>query len=368
MEDFVKIKKKLFFQKNIGLIGALLCSTPIIFTDFHETIKTDGKSIYINPDYYNSLCEDDKLFCLAHVLWNIAFMHKFRCNDKDKNIWNIAAAIVINNILIENNFKSSLDLHPVYEPLFSDLSTEDVYLEILDNHHEYGDSSLFNTLLIDDTKPREEQLLDEKEVLYKIKSVRKQDLTKPEIIEVIDIFFKPKINWRVRLKKFFHGFISGGYSYSRPSTRYDYIRPTRTKKSKLKNILIFLDTSFSISDEEIRIFNSEFKAIKDKCNPDSIKLIQFDTRIHSVKEIKMNEEFKFMEITGRGGTDLSEPINYIKENPSSLAIIFSDLYVDYVPKKPNNTPILWVTTGNNYTKPNYGEFINIPLQGNHNDR
>ena len=57
--------------------GSEIADANIEFRDdlpFH-TAATDGKNIYVDLNYFESLSEDDRLFTTAHEIMHIKFMH-----------------------------------------------------------------------------------------------------------------------------------------------------------------------------------------------------------------------------------------------------------------------------------------------------
>lgn len=75
---------------------------------FH-TAATDGKNIYVDPNYFERLNEDDRLFIIAHEIMHIKFMHMYRLIDKDgkkrdSELWNIATDAIINANLERDGF------------------------------------------------------------------------------------------------------------------------------------------------------------------------------------------------------------------------------------------------------------------------
>lgn len=69
------------------------------------TAGTDGKTIYYNPEFINSLSEDEQTFIFAHEVCHIAFDHIYRSEGKDKELWNIATDSVINAFLEQDGLK-----------------------------------------------------------------------------------------------------------------------------------------------------------------------------------------------------------------------------------------------------------------------
>ena len=75
---------------------------------FH-TAATDGKNIFLDPNYFENLSENDRLFTIAHEIMHIKFMHMYRLTDKegkrrDPELWNIATDAIINANLERDGF------------------------------------------------------------------------------------------------------------------------------------------------------------------------------------------------------------------------------------------------------------------------
>ena len=75
----------------------------------YHTAATDGKNVYVDPNYFESLSEDDRLFLIAHEIMHIKFMHMFRLKDKDGKkrdlyLWNIVTDAIINANLERDGF------------------------------------------------------------------------------------------------------------------------------------------------------------------------------------------------------------------------------------------------------------------------
>lgn len=75
---------------------------------FH-TAGTDGKNIYVDPNYFDSLSENDRIFIIAHEIMHIKFMHMYRLTDREGNkrnleLWNIVTDAIINANLERDGF------------------------------------------------------------------------------------------------------------------------------------------------------------------------------------------------------------------------------------------------------------------------
>lgn len=75
----------------------------------YHTAATDGKNVYVDPNYFARLSEDDRIFLIAHEILHIKFMHPLRLKDKNGNmrnmdVWNEACDAIINANLERDGF------------------------------------------------------------------------------------------------------------------------------------------------------------------------------------------------------------------------------------------------------------------------
>lgn len=91
--------------------GSEIATSKIEFRDNlkYHTAATDGKNVYVDPNYFASLSEDDRLFLIAHEILHIKFMHPLRLKDKNGNmrnmdVWNEACDAIINANLERDGF------------------------------------------------------------------------------------------------------------------------------------------------------------------------------------------------------------------------------------------------------------------------
>ena len=91
------IKRKLLVK--YPFFGSVVANSNFIAEPAVETAGTDGQTIYYNPNFIESITDDQKTFIFAHEICHIAFDHIFRSEGKDKDLWNIATDSVINSFL-----------------------------------------------------------------------------------------------------------------------------------------------------------------------------------------------------------------------------------------------------------------------------
>ena len=100
-----------------------------------HTAATDGKNVYVDPNYFESLSEDERIFTIAHEIMHIKFMHMFRLKDKDgkkrdPDLWNIATDAIINANLERDGFTIKEGYTNMPEAL--NYSAEEFYQKLLE--------------------------------------------------------------------------------------------------------------------------------------------------------------------------------------------------------------------------------------------
>ncbi len=91
------IKRRLLVK--YPFFGSVVANSNFIAEPAVGTAGTDGKNIYYNPNFIESITDDQQTFIFAHEICHIAFDHIFRSEGKDKDLWNIATNSVVNAFL-----------------------------------------------------------------------------------------------------------------------------------------------------------------------------------------------------------------------------------------------------------------------------
>ena len=101
----------------------------------YHTAATDGKNVYVDHNYFESLSENERIFIIAHEIMHIKFMHMFRLKDKDgkkrdPDLWNIATDAIINANLERDGF--TIKEGYVNMPEALNYSAEEFYQKLLE--------------------------------------------------------------------------------------------------------------------------------------------------------------------------------------------------------------------------------------------
>ena len=98
------------------------------------TCATDGMDIFYNPDFINKLTPQEVDGSLLHEVLHAALYHPRRRLTRDPNLWNIAADVVVNGIVIQQDYVKLIDGHVRRKDL-EHLHAEEVY-EVLAKEEE----------------------------------------------------------------------------------------------------------------------------------------------------------------------------------------------------------------------------------------
>ena len=86
------------------------------------TMATDGRRIVYNAEFVEELKPAELEGVLAHEVLHCALAHQCRRGQRDPELWNRAADLAINPILIANGLKLPTDA--LIDPAFNNLSAE----------------------------------------------------------------------------------------------------------------------------------------------------------------------------------------------------------------------------------------------------
>jgi predicted metal-dependent peptidase len=169
----------------------------------------------------------------------------------------------------------------------------------------------------------EKQLIENQmqRILQEVKSQteKKQGHVPGEMKGIIKIkeIVPPKFNWKNYLRRF-TGISTKIFTKKirrKENTKFPDM-PGMKVKMKQK-LMLAIDTSQSVCDDEVREFMNEMHHIY-KTGVD-ITLVQCDTYIRDISEYKGTYDLK---LRGRGGTDFTPVIEYFNENTSYTSLVY----------------------------------------------
>lgn len=174
-------------------------------------------------------------------------------------------------------------------------------------------------------------------------------------------------DWRTVLENFIQEEIND-YSFSPPDRRFEdspfFLPDFNEKDERVEDILFMIDTSGSMSDEQITTAYSEIYGAIDQFDG-KLKgwLGFFDAVIVKPQEFENEDEFKIIRPAGGGGTSFDIIFEYVqnemRDKPPASIIILTDGYAPFPDEKETmGIPVLWIIN-NEDARPPWGKVTRI---------
>jgi len=339
---------------RIGLLlkhpffGNLATRLQIVNADeWCPTAATDGRKFYFNTKFIDSLTPKETEFLFGHEVLHCVFDHFLgRKQNRDHQLWNIAADYAVNQILIESGIgempkddkgkdKGFQDdkykdwpAEKIYDDIYKKAKKQGYDLkklgELLDEHIDVdGESSTPADGKGEKGKPKYS-----KEEIKKIKDELKEAMISaaqstgagnlPGAIQrLIGDLTEPKMNWREIIQQQIVSTMKSDYTFTKPSRRswhMDAVLPGMINTDKI-DICLALDASGSISEEQCKEFLSEVKGIMEQYKDFNIHLWSFDTKVFNPKVFTPDnmDELESYQLGAGGGTEFECNWEYMKE-------------------------------------------------------
>ena len=169
-----------------------------------------------------------------------------------------------------------------------------------------------------------------------------------EMARMVDFLVQPKLPWRMLLQRYMAMTARDDYSYARPSSRRGNPAVFPSLRSSETNVLVVIDTSGSISKQEIGEFMTEIDAIKSYVRA-RITLLTCDSELNHGCPWYFEpwDEFsRDIEIHGGGGTNFMPPFEWIEnqDRAPDLLVYFTDARGKFPSGEPMY-PVLWLVKG-----------------------
>jgi len=352
-------------KRECHFFGALMLFAKIMPDKSIDTAATDGKQILVNEKFLDSLKSSEQNALLLHEVLHMALLHVTRRGQRDSYVWNIAADIVVNDLIVRNT-KFKLPQGAIIEKKYKDKSVEHIYEDLLKNN-KYK-KIIFKSSMIDILDKQKEgedhDAPGNKLTEAEIEEVESYWRDKLEVLKNADQFdsknndqgsipggmgieiesiLEPEVDWRHALWK---------YVGKTPADFDDLDRRFFYRGLYLEGLLtealevsVCIDTSGSVSDELLEQFLAELKGILRSYPHVKCNLFYGDTELFGPYSIQTIEETP--KAMGRGGTSFRPFFKYLENNQNNLmgahkvSIYFTDGYGDFPSREPED-PTMWL--------------------------
>ena len=340
--------------------------------------------LVINPDYWDSQDDTQQLNLLCHETLHIIFQHMFLWDSfPNKEVLGLATDCEVNSYL--NNLDNSWVV-PALWNLPVKQGTKFYYEEILkqappQQQQQSGEGDSGDSQGNNDGMPQtkddhsqwgkdfhecsdaEKQLI-QNQINNQIKTAAEQTIkmrgTIPaELQEIVNELLKPKpriFDWKSYFKRMLGSIYDINIKKTRRKESVRFPKSAGIKHKKKVSILVAVDTSGSVSNEELEDFFSEityiYKAVA------RITILECDAKISANYEYTGKWNGK---VHGRGGTDFQPVIDYYRNNKKDYASLI--YFTDGECSIPENVPMdtIWVITSEgDHNKEYPGRTLFIP--------
>ena len=382
VESLAKASKELMLKEPF--YGLLLMSLNKIWSNKLPTagvrLNKINYELAINPAFWESLPMEQKVGVLKHELLHIGFFHLVNFTKyANKKVLNIAMDLEINQYIERSMLPEDgmfLDTFPeleleerkgtryYYDKLMELAQEQEETMQCIMNAISNGESECElpngQKINIPDHNWEEIEQLDEatkkliesqtKHIVEQVADqVQKSRGIIPgefeELLERLKQVDPPKFDWKGYMRRFAGKSVK---TYTKKSRRkYNKRLPENPglKIRRHKHILAAIDTSGSVSTDELKEFLNELYHMK-KTGAD-VTIIECDTAISYIGKFDPKKD---LEIHGRGGTDFQPVIDYYNEHQKEYSCLF--YFTDGECSAPEGAKgnILWVLSsrGNAY--------------------
>ncbi|WP_460192562.1 vWA domain-containing protein [Thermosynechococcus sp. FA-CM-4201] len=371
-------------QMHNPFFGTLALFAQAYFTDSVPIAATNGKSLYLNPEVFVSLPRKQQDAVIIHEVLHMALLHAVRRGTRDQTLWNIAADIVVNG-MIRN--QEHLELLPgsLIDPDLERFDVEEVYACLQKRgktkkrgkaKSSNGSQRIKNDLPAEQRDLLEEGLPDAKPVnggegdgnghehsgvldqewLHEIEAFWRQALqqaiciaelskqrgTLPAGIErYCRDLRRGQVDWRTQLWRYLVHTPTDFQGFDRRFVYHNLYIETLIGESVL--VYVAVDTSGSVSDDLIAQFLGEVTGILAAYPHIKVELYYADADIYGPYELDTASQIPKPQ--GGGGTDFCPFFTKVAERwdgmTDGVCVYLTDGYGNF-PEEPPPLPVLWV--------------------------
>jgi len=319
-----------------------------------QTAATDGTIILYNSDFISSMKRGELEAVLLHEVLHCALLHMNRRGSRDPERWNIAADIVVNGMIAQQN-SFTLPEGALRDVKLEMLPTEEVY-ELLPK-----DAILPKTLqdlalnfpFYEDEPTGAEGVIGEiakrnMSSLWRNAMQQAQTIAQGNKAGWVPLGFErefnelsiSRINWKAELWRFLVQTPTDFTGFDRRFIgRGLYLDSLEGQSLDVDAVI---DTSGSIDEDLLSQFMAEIKAILRAYPHICCRLFYADSELYGPYDLSRASNIP--KLVGGGGTSFAPYFEYYEQkraNPKQISIYLTDGYGDF-PKKSPRQEVLWV--------------------------
>ena len=350
-------------------------------TDKVPTACTNGVDCLYGRKFIEDMSDSDLRGLILHENLHKLFQHTFlwkHLYEQNARCANMACDYVINIIIKDieaaSNGFVTLPKGGLYDERFRGMDSQEVFNILMEESEDEGGEGGDEGDEGFDSHDWESGRTDEE--IEEIKKDIDQAIRQGQIMagklggkssRILEDLLTPKVDWREQLRDFINSLaegkdISTWQRVNRRWLQHDMYMPSTLSES-MGRIVVGIDTSGSIGNEDLAKFLSEVQAICVNVQPEMVDLIYWDTEVAAHEVYGRDKQGKLVESTkpaGGGGTDPTCVSTYLKDNhiKPECVVMLTDGYVGSSWGEWN-CPVLWCIVGGNKAQPKVGAAIYV---------
>ena len=328
-----------------------------------KTQATDGRSVWFNLPYWQSLKIDDQVREMVHELLHKILLHNTRRGVRDPYWWNVACDYAVNDIMVLNGLLDQATIVTgkwLHDDKYRGMLAETIYTELMKKR---GKDPKFDPGLpahdvmgmpADMSPEQIEKFEDEVKLMVERAVANAKAYGKlPLGVEMgVAEAFKPKNeSWFNELHRFMQALVNSEYNWARPNRRalitHGVFAPLHQSEA-LGTIRIFIDASGSVFDKASQSgFAGHVNAILAEAKPRRVFVYYFDTKIYPGEVTEPGALELECKPRGGGGTAFElifeqDNLHEEDEEDPAVCIVLTDLEGSFPDAEPGY-PVIWAS-------------------------
>lgn len=366
--------------------ATLLLRTPLhVVSGTPFPAATDGQSIMVRDDIVERATPQDLKTIMCHEISHMVLMHLTRLGPRNADLWNQACDHAINLMLSELELMtdvSCIEGSWLCDARFKGMTADKIYEILLkeqkagggggDGPPQSGSGSKSSTsksgrdrmhgdLQPPPMSPDEARAVEQRmtqNIAAAANVARMQGKLAGSLERLVGEILEPQVSWNDQLRAFMTRKVAEYDNWSRRNRRYRgrvYL-PTASSDA-MGEVVLIIDTSGSITQDDLRLVCSEVQAIEHQVKPERIRVIWADTKVAG-EQVFEQGEFDYVELKpkGGGGTDMRVPLRHVEEFDPLFVILATDGYTPW----PDSVPYPLITLcWTDVAIPDIGEVVRV---------
>lgn len=345
-------------------LGTLAMFARFIPTTTLPSAATDGRDIFFNPEFLKSLPPQQQDGVLLHEILHAALLHPLRLKEREPELWNIAADIVVNGMIwrqhgfelppggLRDELLEHLSVEEVYEllrcastdaPIRFQLADRDLLPPSCGEMSESPSQQLARGLDLNQCQAVTAHWRQAIDRATAIASTTQWGKVPSGIEREFESILNPQLDWRAYLWRYLAQTPTDFQSFDRRFVgRGLYLEALQCESLR---VYLAIDTSGSVSDTTLNLFLGEVRGILGAYPHLECDLYYVDSEAYGPYALSVNEMLPAPQ--GGGGTSFVPFFDRVREtwdgHTQAVCIYLTDGYGEF-PTTPPALPTLWVVT------------------------